>query len=132
MKIRYRKSPLVDQEIKELMQKRDQTHKIARQTGAKIDWKTFKSLREEVYEKLQEAERAYVRNEIQNNKSNNAMWNVISSCIPRKVTTRPVYNKNNKQLSNDFNEFFTSVGQRAAEVQPTSKRTSNTSDHLHN
>ena len=44
------------------------------------------------------------------------MWKVIRNCSPRKETTQPVYIKDNKLLANDFNEFFTLVGQRAAEA----------------
>jgi hypothetical protein len=71
IKVRYRHSPFVNDEIKELMKKRDRLHRVARQT-------------------LWEAEERYVQNEIYKNKEPNAMWKVIRRCVPRKEVSQPV------------------------------------------
>ena len=42
------------------------------------------------------------------------MRKTIGNCIPRKEVTQPVYTRNMKILAEEFNEFFTSVGARAA------------------
>ena len=42
------------------------------------------------------------------------MWKTIGNCIPRKEVTQPVYTRDMKILAEEFNEFFTSVGARAA------------------
>ena len=42
------------------------------------------------------------------------MWKVIRNCIPTKEKSRPVYSREVTELANEFNEFFTSVGARAA------------------
>ena len=42
------------------------------------------------------------------------MWKVIRNCIPSKEKSRPVYSRDMTELANEFNEFFTSVGVRAA------------------
>jgi len=41
-------------------------------------------------------------------------FNVIRNCIPTKEKSRPVYLRDVTELINEFNEFFTSVGARAA------------------
>ena len=38
IKIKHRRCPFIYEEIKEKMAKRDQAHKIARETGALVDW----------------------------------------------------------------------------------------------
>ena len=48
------------------------------------------------------------------NQSSSAMWKVITNCIPSKEKSRPVYSRDMTELANEFNEFFTSVGARAA------------------
>ena len=45
------------------------------------------------------------------NQSSSAMWKVIRNCIPSKKKSRPVYSRDMTELANEFNEFFTSVGQ---------------------
>ena len=112
MKIRYRQCPFVDEEIKNEMNRRDHIHKIARQTNNALDWESFRLSREEVKKKLRDAEKAYVQNEIHNNQKPNAMWKVIRNCIPRKEVSQPVYSRDMKELAD---EFFTSVGAKAAE-----------------
>ena len=77
IKVRYRHSPFVTDEIKELMKKRDRLHRVARQTKI-CDWDSFRVARNEVKKTLREAEKRYVQNEIYKNKEPNAMWKVIS------------------------------------------------------
>ena len=115
MKVRYRQSPFVDDEVKELMKKWDRLHKIARQTKSICDWNSFRVARKEVKEVLREAEKRYVQNEIFKNKEPNTMWKVIRGCIPRKELSHPVYTRDMKELADEFNIFYTSVGMKAAE-----------------
>ena len=37
-KVRNRQCPFLDQEIKELMDERDQVHRVARESGTVMDW----------------------------------------------------------------------------------------------
>ena len=39
----------------------------------------------------------------------------IKNCIPRKESTQQVYTKDMKEVANEFNQFFTSVGRRVSE-----------------
>jgi hypothetical protein len=78
IKVRYRHSPFVNDEIK------------ARQTKNICDWDSFRVARNEVKKTLWEAEKRYVQNEIYKNKEPNAMWKVIRRCVPRKEVSQPV------------------------------------------
>ena len=68
IKVRYRHSPFVNDEIKELMKKRDHLHRVARQTKNICDWNSFRVARNEVKKTLREAEKRYVQNEIYPNR----------------------------------------------------------------
>ena len=113
-KVRNRQCPFLDQEIKMLMDEREQVHKVACESGAAIDWEYYRWCRNEVKRRLRDAERNYVQKVINDNQSSSAMWKVIRNCIPTKEKSRPVYSRDLTELTNEFNEFFTSVGARAA------------------
>ena len=105
----------MDNEIKELMKKRDRLHRVARQTKNICDWDSFRVARNEVKKTLRETEKRYVQNEIYKNKEPNAMWKVIRRCVPRKEVSQPVYTRDMKELADEFNIFYTSVGVKVAE-----------------
>ena len=113
-KVRNRQCPFLDQEIKELMDERDQVHRVARVSGAVTDWEHYRWCRNEVKRRLYDAERIHVQKEMNGNQSSSAMWKVIRNCIPSKEKSKPVYSRDMTELANEFNEFFTSVGARAA------------------
>ena len=49
---------------------------------------------------------------IENNKNNtNCIWKSIRSCIPKKSATQRRYSKDHKSVANEFNQFFSSVGE---------------------
>ena len=114
IKVRHRQSPFVDNEIKELMKKRDRLHRVARQTKNICDWDSFRVARNEVKKTLREAEKRYVQNEIYKNKEPNAMWKVIRRCVLRKEVSQPVYTRGMKELADEFNIFYTAVGVKVA------------------
>ena len=115
IKIKHRRCPFINEEIKEKMAKRDQAHKIARETGALVDWQYYRDCRNDVKTVLREAEKEYVQNEIKKNQSSSERWKVIRNCIPTRERSRPAYSRDMKELATEFNEFFTEVGVRAAE-----------------
>ena len=43
------------------------------------------------------------------------MWKVIRNCIPRKEISQPVYSRDLKDVAEEFNNFFSSVGTRVSE-----------------
>ena len=113
-KVRNRQCPFLNQEIKELMDERDQVHRVARESGAVTVWEHYRWCRNEVKRRLCEAERNYVQKEMNGNQSSSAMWKVTRNCIPSKEKSRQVYSRDMTELANEFNEFLTSVGARAA------------------
>ena len=90
-------------------------HKIARETGALVDWQYYRDCRNDVKRVLREAEKEYVQNEVKKNQSSSEQWKVIRNCIPTREKSRPAYSRDMKELATEFNEFFTEVGVRAAE-----------------
>ena len=96
------------------MDERDQVHRVARVSGAVTDWEHYRWCRNEVKRRLCDAERIHVQKEMNGNQSSSAMWKVIRNCIPSKEKSKPVYSRDMTELANEVNEFFTSVGARAA------------------
>ena len=90
------------------MAKRDQAHKIARETGA--DWQYYRDCLNDVKRVLLEAEKEYVQNEVKKNQSSSERWKVIRNCLPTREKSRPAYSRDMKELATEFNEFFTEVG----------------------
>ena len=65
----HRRCLFINEEIKEKMAKRDQAHKIARETGALVDWQYYWDCCTDVKRVLREAEKEYVQNEVKKNQS---------------------------------------------------------------
>ena len=115
IKIKHRRFPFINEEIKEKMPKRDQAHRIARETVALVHWQYYRDCRNDVKRVLREAEKEYVQNEVKKNQSSSERWKVIRNCIPTREKSRPAYYRDMKELATEFNEFFTEVGVRASE-----------------
>ena len=97
------------------MAKRHQAHKIARETGALVDWQYYRDCRNDVKRVLREADKEYVQNEVKKNQSSSERWKAIRNCIQTREKSRSTYSRDMKELATEFNEFFTEVGVRAAE-----------------
>ncbi|CAB4006335.1 Hypothetical predicted protein [Paramuricea clavata] len=116
VKIKRRLCPFVDQEIVQLMKKRNALHKLARQTLQALDWDRYRSCRNQIKRKLRESERKFVYKRINDkNSNNNSLWKTVRECIPRNEKTRLTYSGNVVEVANKFNEYFSSVGAKAAE-----------------
>ena len=112
MKIRGRPNPCVTEEIRELMRTRDNWKKIGKKSKDPYAWLQYKICWREVKREIRLAEREYVNQQIQNNKNNtNCIWKSIRSCIPKKLTIQRSYSKDHKSVANEFNHFFSSVGE---------------------
>ena len=115
VRIKHRSCPFISTEIRELMQYRNNLLKTARITKLATDWEIYRKLRKEVKSKLRDAEGEYVRKELEHSHNTNSKWKIIKNCIPRKESTQQVYTKDMKEVANEFNQFFTSVGRRVSE-----------------
>ncbi|CAB3992224.1 Hypothetical predicted protein [Paramuricea clavata] len=78
VKIKRRLCPFVDQEIVQLMKKRNALHKLARQTLQALDWDRYRSCRNQIKRKLRESERKFVYKRINDkNSNNNSLWKTV-------------------------------------------------------
>ena len=112
MKTRGRPNPYVTEEIRELMRTRDNWKKIAKKSKDSYAWLQYKICCREVKREIRLAESEYVNQQIQNSKNNaNCIWKSIRSCIPKKSSTQRSYSKDHKSVANEFNQFFSSVGE---------------------
>ena len=99
------------------MSHRDQFHCRYKRTRDIDDWRAFKNAQRSVKSTLKAAEKQHVRTEVNLHKDNSrSLWKVINRCIPSKDKIILTYHKNTLELANDFNQFFQSVGKRAAET----------------
>ena len=96
------------------MAKRDQAHKIARETGALVDWQYYWDCCNDVKRVLRKAEEC-VQNELKKNQSSSERWKEIRNCLPTREKSHPAYSSDTKELVTEFNEFFMEVGVRATE-----------------
>ena len=83
--IRNRSTPFVNDEIKQVMKKRDHLHRIFRQTRRLDDWSLFKNASNAAKSMLKEAEKSYARNQVQNCEGKpGAIWKVINQYLPSR------------------------------------------------
>ena len=75
-----------------------------------MDWDTFVRLRREI-----QAERDYFNEQVTVNKGNSGcIWKTIQRVLPNTSTQCHQYTKDTSTLANEFNRFFVSVGENAA------------------
>lgn len=116
VKVKHRRCPFVTEEIKELMRDRDRFLKIARCTGLPVDWEIYRDSRQVVKTRLRKAEQEYINKEMERCRNTSSKWKLIRNCLPRKETTQLVYMRDIKEIVEEFNEFFVSVGAKASEA----------------
>ena len=117
VKIRNCATPFVTDEIKETMKERDALKKHFRHTLDSAVWSQYIAARNNVKGMLRRAESSHIQEKIYRHKGNTgSMWKTIRKCLPARLATTPSYNKDIDLVATEFNEFFTSVGQKAAEA----------------
>ena len=66
---------------------------------------------------IQAAEKRYVSDEVTKHKNNSSfLWKIINRCVPSRKKDSQTYSKDQKVMAEEFNQFFASVGSRAAEA----------------
>ena len=109
IKVRNRPCPYVTQEIKALMNERDQLHRKFQLSR--------KDARNSVKNTLKNSEKNYICNEVNTHKDNvGPLWKIINRIIPHKERPTHVYSKPNEQIAHrlNFKEYFVSVGKLTA------------------
>ena len=117
VKIRKKPSPFVNDDIKKLISEKNKLHRKARMSKNTDDWKAFVRLRQELKHNLRLAEVKYFNDEIQSNSNNTgAIWKTIRRALPKDSSSIQClqYTKDTSALAEEFNNFFVSVGERAA------------------
>ncbi|CAB3993932.1 Hypothetical predicted protein [Paramuricea clavata] len=115
IKIRNRPCPFITQDLRNLMKERDRLHQRFLRTRDIIDWVNYKSYRNNVKRDLKKAENEYNSNEVRQHKDNpGSLWKIVNRLTPSKGKERQIYKGDHKSLANDFNQFFSSVGENAA------------------
>ena len=115
VRIKHRSCPFISTEIRDLMQYRNNLLRTARSTKSTTDWEIYRKLKKEVKSKLRDVEMEYVWKELEHSHNINSKWKIIKNCIPREESTQQVYTKDMKEVANEFNQFFISVGRRVSE-----------------
>ena len=114
-KSRGRSNPFITPEIKSLMKTRDYWRALARKTDDLLAWSAYKNFKKEVKREIKIAEMEFVQEQIKNNLNNsNCLWKTIRMCIPLKSCSQhKSFSKDDKAVANEFNKFFSNVGQNA-------------------
>ena len=114
-KSRGRSNPFITPEIKSLMKTRDYWRALARKTDDLLAWSAYKNFKKEVKREIKIAEMEFVQEQIKNNLNNsNCLWKTIRMCIPSKSCSQhKSFSKDDKAVANEFNQFFSNVGQNA-------------------
>ena len=116
IKVRNRPCPFMTEKIRSLMKIRDKWRKLARKTNDPLHWSGYKTRKREVKRELRLAEREFVADQIKNNPNNaRCLWKTIRSCIPNKSACRRSFTKDDILVANEFNTFFSSIGQTTIE-----------------
>lgn len=94
LKIRSRPCPYVTTEIKDVMYSRDQLHRRFQLTRDNNDSRIYKKAWQAVKIILRNAERDYIRNEVETHKDKPGyLWKIINSIIPSKERPTQIYSK---------------------------------------
>ena len=111
-KARGKPNPCVTDNIRGLIKTRDDWRKKAKKANDPLSWTAYRYFRQEVKWEIRIAEQEFVAEEILRNPNNtNNIWKAIRHCIPNKSTSQRIFSKNGKTVSDEFNQFFVSVGQ---------------------
>ena len=96
---------------------RDQLHRRFQQTRDSKDWLAYKESRRVVKNTLKNAEKGFIRSEVQSHKDNHgSLWKIVNSGIPFKEKETQVYVKDPELVADEFNQFFSSTGRKTAEA----------------
>ena len=99
-----------------LIRDRDRLLKCTRCTGLPVDWELYRDSRRVVKIRLRKAEHEYINKEMKGCQNTSSQWKLIRNCLPRKETMQQVYTREVKEVAEEFNEFFVSVGAKASEA----------------
>lgn len=115
MRFKHKGNPWITPTIKDAMKTRDQLLKKAWTTKHNTDWIAVKAKRKEVKNNLKAAESVFIQGRIKECKGKSGdLWKVIRNIIPTASASSNIlyFTKEHKLVADEFNQYFTSVGQR--------------------
>ena len=99
------------------MRVRDKLHQYYYQSRNWTDWSNYKFVRNTVKSKLRDSEKHYVNNQISKCQNNpGALWKVINQTLPRKEKSHLMYSKDTQSLAEEFNIYFSTVGEKTVQI----------------
>lgn len=128
-------SPWITNDILAQIKLRQRLHKKAIKHPSQLNQKNFKQCRNKTTRMIEQAKRSYYNNKISSVKSNpQKIWRTINNIINLKkdvikTTDIIIHNDTNstssndpKEISNEFNKFFTTIGSKLAQqIDPSTK-----------
>jgi hypothetical protein len=79
--------------------------------------KRIKGKRRITKQRLREAEITYIQEQIKSSKGDsNCIWKTIRQCLPSGDSNRPTYTRDATVVVEEFNDFFTTVGMKSAQL----------------
>ena len=108
----------ITKEVKDSIYDRIKAKKRAVQSGLESDWKTYRTLRNKLNNKIKYMKASYYQSKIDNSTDSRALWKTINQVLNRKskdteITEIEVNKKSitdQKEIANLFNNYFTSIG----------------------
>ena len=110
VKTRCKPSPWLSHDIVKLIHKRNVLHKRAAKSKHQADWVLYKKARNDVIYAVRNCKRVYFAREIKLNSGNKKnIWKLLKQVLPSSKTP---CNIPSSMTADDFNSFFTSVGEK--------------------
>ena len=118
IRVHNRPCPYITQNIKQLMFFRHQLHQQFKLSRDDTDRISYKNARQSVKIALTKAEKEYVRGEVLAHKNNTAsLWKINNRSLPSKERTIKSYSKAPEQITNEFNQFFVTFGEKTLQLK---------------
>ena len=110
VKTRCKPSPWLSHDIVKLIHKRNVLHKRAAKSKHQADWVLYKKARNDVIYAVRNCKRVYFAREIKLNSGNKKnIWKLLKQVLPSSKTPCNILSS---MTADDFNSFFTSVGEK--------------------
>lgn len=134
--VRNKRSPWLDDEIRNLMKERDNAKMIATITGVKNDWEKYCKLRNRVTSINRKKRKTHFHQRIYENKSDGKkLWATINNVLGKKPNKTPAFVETENtfltkpcEIANYFNDAFINKVNKLRSMVPTC--TTNTANHI--
>ncbi len=127
-KVKSEYTPWLTNDIKNMSYHKDYLKKIAVSLNSPAYHEPYKKCRNEVNRRIKVAKTNYYKTSLENSTNSKDSWNIINGLLNKKSKTtsinEPIINQNkitgDKNIANEFNNFFCKIGPQLAENIPPS------------